>query len=294
MIPALRPLTLPLIATLGCVPGQTRTTGAGGGLQSSRLETGGGGSPTSEAGTSAAEGPEVLEISGDAVVEAGSTARFAWRVRDAAGLADDGVGRPATWARIGGPSGWVSWCDFPVMGTLVAGDRFDGRYEASCPVPAAAVNGSYGVWFGASSSSGSSAGPEAVLDFDIVGGSADTDVPVVSEFEAVPSTVNPGGSVTLRWRATDASGVATVVPWAMGPNGRFVDDAGTPWLSWGSATLVSGDGFDGRYEVTLETSPAAVGGRYDLWLSRADGVGNKSMDTPGAEAGVTSFDVVAP
>ena len=233
--------------------------------------------------------PELSDVSFPKVVTAGTGLVVTWRVRDPAGLSDDGAGRPATWVRIGGTSGWVSWCDFTLMGTLVEGDLFDGRYEAVCAVPTSAVEGGYGLWFGASSSSGASFLPEAAETFEVVGGSTDADVPRVTELAVTPPSAAPGETVTLTWRATDATGVAYVVPWAMGPNGRFVDDAGALWLSWGEATLIEGDERDGRWEVSLELSGSAVSGRYDLWLSRGDTLGNRDISRSDPSTGATAF-----
>jgi len=270
-----------------------------GGLAVSRLEENGGrdasrtdgseGERSPGASPATAQGPTVSEVAHPAVVRAGDTVSVSWRVRDPQGLADDGGGRSATWVRIGGASGWVNWCEFTLSGERVEGDSVDGRYEARCAVPATAVDGRYGLWFGASSLSGTAFFSEEATSFDVVGGATDADVPVVTEVAVSPEEAAPGGLVTLSWRATDATGVAYIVPWAMGPNGRFVDDAGSLWLAWGTPTLVSGDALDGRYEVTLALSASAVEGRYALWFSRGDVLGNRDIATVDTGAGADAL-----
>lgn len=218
--------------------------------------------------------PVIREIELADEIEAGSTLTVTWRVSDISGVSERD-GSNSTWARIGGPSGWVTWCEFVLPGRLVSGDTFDGRYEASCPIPVRAVNAVYSVFVGASDPFGNADFTGASRDFRVRGGAADDAPPKVSELSVTPIEALPGATVTFRCRSTDATGVNYVIPWAFGPNGRLVDDSGQRWLSYGVAELVDGTANDGTYEVELSLSPEAVPGTYTLWLGLGDILGNR-------------------
>ncbi|MFM7736322.1 MAG: calcium-binding protein [Alphaproteobacteria bacterium] len=235
--------------------------------------------------------PEIGEIDVPATVSAGSTLVFTWRVTDLSGLSDWAEGQPATTAFVGGPSGWVRFCTFGLGGTRVSGDAKAGRYEARCDFPVNTPNGRYSVFFGASDLYGNQASTSGT-DFEVVGGSTDASVPSVTEVRTDAATYAPGSSVTLTFRATDETGVAYVVPWAFGPNGRLVDSEGRLWLDYALATLVSGDERDGRYSVTLKLSDAAAAGTYVLWFSVGDVLDNREFSPTGGDgAALGTFDV---
>lgn len=219
--------------------------------------------------------PVISEIEYSSPVQAGGQLKVSWRITDSSGIQDMPEG-PATWLRIGGPSGWVTtWCGFTLNGTRVSGDAFDGRYEASCTLPANAVNDQYSLFLGAVDLLGNSAENGGSDTFTVIDGSSDNAVPVISEFTLSSTQFAPGNSITFTWRATDATGVDYVIPWAVGPNGLLVDGSGKLWMSWGIPQRVSGDALDGRYEITAQLSDSAMTGVYNLWVSMRDVLGNK-------------------
>jgi hypothetical protein len=114
------------------------------------------------------------------------------------------------------------------------------------------------------------------VDVAVVNGSADNDV------QTDAATYAAGDEVTITLRASDETGVAWVVPWAVGPNGRLVDANGTLWLDYDPASLTGGDATDGTYSVTLKLSDAAVPGDYDFYFSVRDVVGNRAYFSVGA------------
>lgn len=253
------------------------------------------GAPAPAAGSSSIE---ISEVSVPATIQPGETLTLTWRVVSWNGLetivTDPGATGPGTWVFIGGPSGWVNWCPFPVYSTRTSGTATDGRYRATCTLPAALPNAQYSVFIRALDTVGVYA--EVQGTFTVVGGSDDAQAPVVSEVTAAPAQTTAGGTVTLTWRAQDATGVQYVVPWAFGPNGRIVDDAGVQWLGMDAPpTLVSGDARDGRYTVTLPVSAAAVPGTYVVWFSVGDVLDNREASLYPAGPGTVyaTYDVVA-
>ncbi len=239
--------------------------------------------------------PLIADVDFPTEISSGSTLTVRWRVTDPSGVYE-ADGSPGTWMRLGGASGWVRWCDFTLAGTRVSGDSFDGVYETSCNIPADAVNGAYSLFFGASDPFGNASFTDGGEVFTVAGGSDDTDVPDVEGLSVTADAWVPGATVTLRWRASDATGVQYVIPWAIGPNGFFVDtsDPSRPlWLSLGVPTLVEGDAQDGLYEVALQLSANAVPGTYTLWLSLGDVLGNRTIsDRANDGRPFGSFDVL--
>lgn len=236
----------------------------------------------------AASPPQISVVSAPATVSAGETLVVRWRVRAEAGLGQygdvDGV-RPGTWAKLSGPSGgWIQWCGFPLRTEFESGSVTDGTYAISCRIPEVVPNGSYRLLLEGFDRDSVYAAEEQVT-FQVVGGSFDGGAPRISDV-TVDSPAVPGRDVTISWRATDETGVASVVPWAFGPNGRVTDEVGTMWLGFASGSLVSGTDRDGRYSVSLPLSAAAVDGTYTVWFSVLDVVGNRdatvSPDGPGS------------
>ncbi|MEI8357151.1 MAG: hypothetical protein RL698_792 [Pseudomonadota bacterium] len=227
--------------------------------------------------------PEIGDVVVPAPFSAGSTLVFTWQVTDVSGVYDIAEGQPGTTAFVGGPSGWVRFCTFGLAGKRIAGDEKSGVYEARCDFPASTPNGTYSVFVGASDLYGNQAFSSGTT-FEVVAGSTDAAVPSLTEVRTDAATYAPGAAVTFTFRATDATGVAYVVPWAFGPNGRLVDDAGRLWLDYAVAGLVSGDAKDGRYSVTLKLSDTAASGTYVLWFSIGDVLDNRDF-TPTAVDG---------
>jgi hypothetical protein len=77
--------------------------------------------------------------------------------------------------------------------------------------------------------------------------------------------------------ATDESGIAYVVAWVEGPNGRITNDAGKPWASdMGLDTITRTGVVDGEWFVqTITLRDDAAPGRYRLWFSVGDSIGNR-------------------
>lgn len=220
--------------------------------------------------------PRISDVSLPARVDPGETLVMSWRVESEVGIGqyfEPGGLRPSTWVKLGGPSGWISWCGFPLVTRQVSGTPTDGRYEISCRVPDVVPNGSYSLFLSAVDTDGAYA-DEQQFDFLVLGGSSDGAAPFVGDV-SVDSVSESCRTVVLSWRATDETGVAGVVPWAFGPNGRVTDDAGAMWLGYAAGSLVSGDERDGRYSVSLPLSVSAVPGTYTIWFSVADVVGNR-------------------
>jgi hypothetical protein len=214
----------------------------------------------------------VFDVSAPSEVRAGESLLLEWSVE-----ASDGV--DVTTARVGGASGWVSWCPFPMIGSRTSGTDTNGRYRAGCTVPATAPNGTYTVFFQASTLVGSSDGPlgTAEVSFEVVAGSSDNDVPTFSAVSA-PTTARRGDSITFTWRSTDESGVDYAIGWMS--NGGFALADGTRVVDYGDlkVTRISGNEFDGVYSQTIRFTDRSPLGTYTLWFSRRDSVGNKSID----------------
>jgi hypothetical protein len=239
-------------------------------------------------------GPTISEVTVPATVTAGTRLTVSWRVTDPSGIADVSIYGPTVWMKVGGPSGWINtWCAFPTYATRISGTAVDGRFQATCDLPATVVNGEYSVWLGAASLSGNSVETSGSDGFTVIGGATDSAPPVVTRLTISSANPAPGSSITFRWRATDETGVSYVMPWAFGPNGFLTDQAtGALWLGSDSGRLVSGTAQDGTYEVTLQLSAAAPAGTYTVWLSRADLLGNKVYDAAVENGVPVTFTVV--
>jgi len=214
-------------------------------------------------------GPVISSIAVPEVVTAGTTVTFTWRVADSGGVGNTNM-------RLGGYSGYVtSWCGFVVTADLVSGSAFDGTYQATCDVPANAVNGSYTLFLMASDSFGNFSGWDASsqFDFSVTGGSSDDLPPSVSELSARVD----GDSVVVNWRASDPSGVAGQSAWLAHNVYSFASIEG-PYFVYNAAVLVSGDALNGLYEQRIDRRQIAPSGTYTVWLTVIDALGNKSFD----------------
>jgi hypothetical protein len=223
-------------------------------------------------------GPVIFEVDAPTSVDAGTTLSISWRVSDPSGLWIPDDNTPSSWMFVGGPNGWVSWCDdFPTPANQVSGDNNDGLFTATCALPANTVNGVYTFWIGALDVFGNHPAVTPTGTFTVTNGADDADAPAISNVTISGTTFAAGDSITLDWEATDATGVAWVIPWVNGPNGFLVDTAtGERWLSFGVGTLVSGTTTDGHYRVTLTLSSSAVPGTYSLRFGAKDDLGNRS------------------
>jgi len=214
----------------------------------------------------------VFDVSVPREVQAGEALRIEWSV-------DAPTGVDITTARVGGASGWVSWCPFPMVGSRVSGTATVGRYRAGCTVPATAPNGRYTVFFLANTIGEAPSAPlgTAEVTFEVVGGSSDDAAPTVSAISA-PTTARRGDSITFSWRSTDTSGVEYAIGWLA--NGGFALSDGTRVVDYGdfAVTRTSGDEFDGQYSQTVRFTDRSPLGTYTIWFSRLDSVGNKTIE----------------
>ena len=231
-------------------------------------------STTPDSTTPGATGGEfrIFDASFPQQVRAGDALLVEWSVENPNGVNQSNF-------RVGGTSGWVSWCPFPVMGQRISGDERLGRYRAECTVPANAPNDIYYIFFQASSDvcAPCDVGGDFTVSFRVFGGSDDLVAPVISNVSA-PSSASVGDTVTITWRAVDPSGVDYSIAWLA--NGGFALHDGTRLVDWGdlSVTRISGDEFDGVYSQTFRFYERSPLGTYTIWFSRRDGVGNKDFD----------------
>jgi|GEM_PF-2569642 len=224
----------------------------------------------------------VFDVAVRRQVQAGGALLIEWSVEDPNGIEQ-------TNARVGGASGWVSWCEFPMMGSRISGNERLGRYRAGCSVPGNAPNGEYTVFFQASSLVGAPSEPlgTSQVTFEVIGGSSDTTPPTISDV-VVPQTASIGDSITITWRAVDPSGVNYSVAWFA--NGGFSLPDGTRVVDYGDlgVTRISGNEFDGVYSQTVRFYERSPLGTYTIWISRRDGVGNRSIDQVAATVVLTA------
>lgn len=214
----------------------------------------------------------VFDVSVPRQVQAGEPLLIEWSVENS-----DGIDQ--TNFRVGGASGWVSWCPFPVFGSRISGNERLGRYRAGCTVPETTPNGTYTVFFQASSPVGAPSEPlgTSQVDFEVVNGSSDNSPPTISQVR-MPATAVVGDSITITWRAVDPSGVNYSIAWLA--NGGFALPDGTRVVDYGdfAVTRISGDEFDGVYSQTVRFTERSPLGTYTIWFSRRDDVGNRSID----------------
>lgn len=219
----------------------------------------------------------VFNVSVPRQVRAGDPLLVEWSVENSEGIDQTNM-------RVGGASGYVSWCPFPAFGSRISGDERLGRYRAGCTVPANAPNGTYTVFFQASSPVGAPSEPlgTAQVDFEVIGGSSDSTPPTISQV-SVPSSASVGDTVTITWRAVDPSGVNYSIAWFA--NGGFALADGTRVVDYGDleVTRISGDEFDGVYSQTIRFYDRSPLGTFSIWFGRRDAVGNRSIDDSGVQ-----------
>ena len=221
------------------------------------------------------EPAQITNVRVPAEVQAGTPLVIRFRMTDPSGY-------QAPVAFVGGTSGWVSsWCGFGVAAVRVSGDQRDGEYEISCLVPTNAPSAGYLV----------SIGCECIFpdisvdalfvtyDFNLVGGSSDVRVPEIGRAEITSTgVIRAGSTFEVTTLAKDESGIAYVVAWVDGPNGRIPNDAGQPWASdMGLDSIVRSQAVNGweQFVQTITLRDDATPGRYRLWFSVGDLIGNR-------------------
>jgi Ca2+-binding RTX toxin-like protein len=203
---------------------------------------------------------------------AGSNIKLNWMVSD-----DSGVGQ--TWASIGGAPGWITnWCGFGIEGQLVSGDAKNGLYQIECSIPENAVNDLYTLFIGAVDVLGNSTQTQHQITFEVTGGSTDTKAPEFSSLN-LNSTSTPGGEISLTVDVTDQTGTKGIYGWFMRDGGGFASwtDGSIYVNASGAGVLISGTNNDGTYKQDYVISTKAPAGRYTLWLSLYDEVGNRAF-----------------
>jgi len=229
-------------------------------------------------------GPEVSNVDLPASLAAGSTLTITWDVADAAGVTNTNL-------FIGGQSGFVDWCPFGLAGALISGNDTDGTYTGSCEVPADAVSGQYSVTIGASDVFGNQTS-QGGTEFTVTGGSDDSSAPISSDL-VFPTSVEPGESIVLQWRATDETGVEYTFPWISGSDGNLIGPDGEFYATpdSNSSELVSGTATDGIYEASVTISDTIPDGFYNVRFTNGDVLDNSTyevyLDEAGNEVGFT-------
>jgi hypothetical protein len=112
-----------------------------------------------------------------------------------------------------------------------------------------------------------------------VGGSSDVSAPVIAS-----SRINwfgevaAGSTFSVSTYATDESGIAYVVAWVDGPNGRIPNDAGQPWAADMGLETIQRSGGVGweQFVQTITLRDDASPGRYRIWFSVGDSIGNRA------------------
>ncbi len=222
------------------------------------------------------EPAQITNVRVPAEVQAGTPLVIRFRMTDPSGY-------QAPVAFVGGPSGWVSsWCGFGVAAIRVSGDQRDGEYEISCLVPTNAPSAGYIVRIGCECTFPDASGDSLFVTypFDLVGGSNDVRVPEIGRAQITSvGVIRPGGTLEVTTLAKDESGIAYVVAWVDGPNGRTTNDAGQPWASdMGLDSVIRSQAAKGweQFVQTITLRDDATPGSYRLWFSVGDSIGNRA------------------
>jgi len=212
------------------------------------------------------QGPAISDTS---VVAAGSLVTFTWTISDITGV-------DISWLKIGGPSGWVLWCGFPVLGQPTSIANGVSTYSAKCQVPATAVNTVYTAFFDGVDVFGT-ASKQSTLEFRIAAGVDDASAPVTSSVSVVGGNPTTRQPITITWKSTDTSGVDNVMVWAMLNGGGFANDSARAYFEYGLTTRISGTDLDGEYQQVIYPNSTTIPGTYTIWISGRDIYGNKDF-----------------
>ena len=215
-----------------------------------------------------AQGPAIANTS---VVAAGSLLTFRWTISDITGV-------DQSWVKIGGPSGWINWCGFPIMGRSVSVVSGVSTYSATCQVPATAVNSVYTAYFDAVDVFGTASQP-IMVDFRIAAGVSDALAPVNSEVSVVGGNPTTRQPITITWKSSDTSGVQPdgVTVFVMLNGGGFANNSGRAYFDYGTVRRISGTALEGVYQQVITPNVATIPGSYTIWISARDIYGNKDF-----------------
>ncbi|MEI6404981.1 MAG: calcium-binding protein [Actinomycetes bacterium] len=213
--------------------------------------------------------PPVGNVSVMSPVTAGSKATFLWSISDTTGVG-------YTDLRIGGPSGWVNWCGFPIEGTRISGDAQQGTYSVECDIPETAVNTTYTAFINAADFFGNSSNGTSA-DFTVTGGTADDAEPTVNSVEVTSNIFGLGEELTVTYRATDESGVQYIYGYFYHDGLGVAGNRGI-WISPGALSdPISGDEKDGVWQQSFTINDFAPIGTYTLYVGRSDKYGNRNF-----------------
>ena len=222
------------------------------------------------------EPAQITNVRVPAEVQAGTPLVIRFRMTDSSGY-------QAPVAFVGGPSGWVSnWCGFGVAAIRVSGDQRDGEYEISCLVPTNAPIAGYIVRIGCECTFPDASGDSSLVtyNFNLVGGSSDARVPEIGRAQITSvGVIGAGSTFEVTTLAKDESGIAYVVAWVEGPNGRITANDYLPWAAdMGLDSVVRSQAANGweQFVQTITLRSDATPGRYRLWFSVGDSIGNRA------------------
>jgi hypothetical protein len=222
------------------------------------------------------EPAQITNVRVPAEVQAGTALVIRFRMTDPSGY-------QTPMAFVGGPSGWIStWFGVGLAAVRVSGDQRDGEYEISALVPVNAPSAGYIVRIGCECKFPDASGDSLFVTypFDLVGGSNDVRVPEIGRAQITSvGVIRPGGTLEVTTLAKDESGIAYVVAWVDGPNGRTTNDAGQPWASdMGLDSVIRSQAANGweQFVQTITLRDDATPGSYRLWFSVGDSIGNRA------------------
>lgn len=215
------------------------------------------------------KGPEFGPLTAEVrQFSAGSLAVFTVTATDESGVA-------GIYGSIGGAPGWVTeWCGFLISGLLTEGSAKSGTYTLKCTIPSNAVNDDYTLQFRATDLMGNYNGGESIA-FQVIGGSADNQSPTVTNID-LPKEVVAGEKFTITVSATDESEVAVVYSW-FALEGGWVTGGGPLYASGSEPRLVTESLTEAVVEQDVVFDDKAPAGKYRVWLSVRDGVGNRNF-----------------
>ena len=221
------------------------------------------------------EPAQITNVRVPAEVQAGTALVIRFRMTDPSGY-------QTPMAFVGGPSGWIStWFGVGLAAVRVSGDQRDGEYEISALVPVNAPSAGYIVRIGCECKFPDASGDSLFVTypFDVVGGSSDVRVPEIGRAQITSTgVVRAGSTFEVTTLAKDESGIAYVVAWVDGPNGRTTNEQFQPWASdMGLDSVIRSQATNGweQFVQTITLRSDALPGRYRLWFSVGDSIGNR-------------------
>jgi hypothetical protein len=212
-------------------------------------------------------------------VNAGETATFEW-------IVDDESPIQLSWMLIGGTPGWITeWCGFGTYATAVsqvspAGTPLTSTtFRVNCPIPANAVNGEYTVELNALDVFGNYATPQRIV-LMVNSGSTDATPPEFSQLRASASVVDRTDDLTISWRVDDETGISGTGVW-LAYNGYGIATSQGPYHAYtpSSEGVVTRTerGVSVQYTQKIRWNAHATAGRYTVWMSVRDTLGNRDF-----------------